>query len=108
MTLKLLRFPTKHVRKRDLKELLERGRAVNARGLVKILGNIHQNTRCHEHDVRNSDPDIDDDQKDLGDYGRIPERNKVVGNTVVMNKRNLLKHTSDQARGREQLGYVKQ
>ena len=90
-----------HVRKCDLCKLLNTCRTVNTAGLVEILRNVHKNTGRHKHYVGNTNPDVDDDEQDLGCHGVTPQRpyicagkslgQEVVGNQQVADKAALVK-----------------
>ena len=95
-----------HIRQRDLGVLLEGVCTVNTRGFVKILRNIHQNTRCHEHDIGNTDPDIDHDQQHFGNDRGRPERNEVVRIQVIGNKGDVGKQFTDDTCRVKQLCHI--
>ena len=50
---------------RDLPELRPGGRAVDARGFVEVLGDVHQDARGGEDGIRDTDPHVDQDDHEL-------------------------------------------
>ena len=62
-----------HVGQRDLGELLPAAGAVDLGGFIQVRRDVHQDTGGDQHEVRDADPDVDDDDHDPGQGGRTPE-----------------------------------
>ena len=76
--------------------------AVDLGRLIQILGDIHQDTGTHQHQVGNTDPDIDNDNQNPGRCRVLPEPDSLIDDTK------LEQHSVHNAVGVKELGNVQQ
>lgn len=68
---------TEQIGQFDIDKALERGCTVNSGCFQHIAGNVHQNAGSNQHLIRHADPDVDENDHELGPMLVSQERNMV-------------------------------
>ena len=97
-----------HVRQGDAGVLLECICAVHTGGLIQIAGNVHENTGSHQHDVGNTDPNVDHDEQNTCGSFMIPQRVDVHIQQCLGEPAQLQQELADDAGVVKQLGNIQQ